>query len=141
MKRSLYPRLRTPVKMAVGGAAVLAVGGVMHGWETVLAVLPVVVVATVGYYLWAGRQSDVAAVIRHQTDERQAILRLKMQALVGRVMSGAAVLAYLVATASKMTLWPFVVLVCLPAASLFIGWLIYGEHGDRHANGAHTTHI
>jgi hypothetical protein len=85
MKRSMSPRLRTPVKMAIGGAAVLAVGGAIHGWATVLAVLPVVVAATVGYYLWAGRETEVAAVIRHQTDERQAILRLKMQALVGRV--------------------------------------------------------
>jgi hypothetical protein len=141
MKRSMSPRLRTPVKMAIGGAAVLAVGGAIHGWATALAVLPVVVAATVGYYLWAGRETDVAAVIHHQTDERQAILRLKMQALVGRVMSGAAVVAYLVATASKMTLWPFVVLECLPAAALFAGWLIYGEHGDRHANGSKTTPV
>jgi hypothetical protein len=137
MKRSVPPRLRTPVKMAAGGAAVLAIGAAVHGWTTVVIVLPVVIVivAVVGYYLWTGRDSDVAAVIRHQTDERQTILRLKMQALVGRVMSGAAVVAYLIASASKMTIWPFIVLVCLPAAALFIGWLIYGEHSNRHANG------
>jgi hypothetical protein len=141
MKRSVSPRLRTPAIMGVGGAVVLAVGGAIHGWATVVAVLPVLLVATVGYYVWAGRDTDVAAVIRHQTDERQTILRLKMQALVGKVMSGAAVLAYLIATATNMTLWPFVVLVCLPAAALFAGWLIYGEHGDRRANGSSATHI
>jgi hypothetical protein len=135
------PRLRIPTIMALGGAAVVAVGGSVHGWAGVVDVVPVLIVLVVGYFLWAGRGTDMAAVIRHQTDERQAVLRLKMQAFVGKVMSAAVVIAYLIATADRFTLWPFVVLVCLPAIALFAGWLIYGEHGAGHRNGSATGPI
>jgi hypothetical protein len=53
----------------------------------------------------------------------------RVQALVGQVMSFAAVVTYLIAAAAKATLWPFAILVCLPAATSATGWLIYREHG------------
>jgi hypothetical protein len=40
-----------------------------------------------------------------------------------------------------MTLWPFIVLVCLPAAALVAGWIMYGEHGSGHDSRPHTTRI
>ena len=140
MKKSLPPRLRAPVTMAVGGLAVVIIGGLSQGWGSAVAALPVVILAVAGYYVWAGRDSDVAAVIRHQADERQAQLRLKTQALVGQIMSAAAVIAFLVAVATKATLWPFAILVCLPGATLFAGWLIYRDHGDGHDTSQTLRH-
>jgi hypothetical protein len=122
-------RLRAPTIMATGGAAVVIVVGSVHGWSTAGAGVPVVVLITIGYYPGQARDTDSGAVIRHQPDERQAALRLKVQALVGQVMSLAAVVTYLVAASTTVTLWPFAILVCLPAATFTAGWLIYREHG------------
>lgn len=130
MMNTIPPRLRAPAKMAVLGAVALAIGGAVHGWVSVLYVASVLVVAAVGYYIWTGRDTDTAAFLRHQNDERQVGLQLKMQALVGKVMSAAVAVAYLVAAAAKITLWPFVVLVLLPAAALLLGWLMYREPGE-----------
>lgn len=129
MKR-IPGRLRVPTIMATGGAAVVIVVGTVHGWSSAGTGVPVVVLATVGYYLWSGKDTDSGAVIRHQPDERQAALRVKVQALVGQVMSMAAVVTYLVAASTHVTLWPFAVLVCLPAATFTAGWLIYRDHFD-----------
>jgi hypothetical protein len=130
MSKRIPERLRAPAIMATGGAAVIIVVGTSHGWSSARAGVPAVVLLSVGYYLWAGKDTDSGAVVRRQTDERQAALRLKVQALVGQVMSLAAVVTYLVAVSTKVMLWPFAILVCLPAATFAAGWLIYREHGD-----------
>jgi hypothetical protein len=127
MLTSLPPRLRAPAIMALGGAVVLVVGGAIHGWSEIPDVAPVVIVLVVGYWLWARRDSDYAAVMRREPDERQADIQLKVQALVGQVMSLAAFVAYLVASAAHLTMWPFIVLVCLPAATFLTGWRIYRD--------------
>jgi hypothetical protein len=127
MRKQIPARLRAPTIMATGGAAVVIVVGLAHGWSSAGAGIPVVVLATVGYYLWSGKDTDSGAVIRHQPDERQAALRLKVQALVGQVMSLAAVVTYLVAASTKVTLWPFAILVALPAVTFTAGWLAYRE--------------
>ena len=53
-----------------------------------------------------------------------------MQALVGRVMSGGAAVAYLVAFAAKTTLWPFAIFLALMVVALLAGWVITRERGD-----------
>jgi hypothetical protein len=137
MKTFIPARLRAPTIMVIGGAAVVITVGTVHGWSSSASAVPVVILAAIGYYLWAGRDSDTGAVIRHQADERQAALRVKAQALVGQVMSLAAVVTYLIAVAAKATLWPFAILVCLPAATFAAGWLIYRDHGQRPSAAAH----
>ena len=87
---------------------------------------PVIVVGGVGYYVWSGRDSDSAAMLRRQVDERQAYRQLKIQALVG----GGAAVAYLAAFAAKATLWPFVIFLALFVVALLAGWVIYRERGD-----------
>jgi hypothetical protein len=136
MNRSIGPRLRTPLKMIAGGLVTMAITVAVYGWVTVAVLGPVVVIAAAGYYLWGGRDSDVGALIGHKADERQVNLQLKMQALVGKVMSVAVAVAYLVAFAVKATLWPFGILIALPALTLFAGWAIYRDRGGDQDTGS-----
>jgi hypothetical protein len=132
VRRPLPPRLRTPVRTLVAGTAVLIAGGVRYGWADVAYLAPVVLGVAAGYYVLGGRDSDLGDALRGQADERQALQRLKVQALTGRVMALAAVVAYIAATLAKATLWPYEVLIALVGASFFAGKLIYGERGGKH---------
>ena len=128
MMNSLPPRLRAPVIMLTGGAAICAVAVSAAGWGSLASIGPVTIAAALGYYVLAGRDSDFAAMLREQADERQADRRLKIQALVGRIMTLAASTAFLAAIAAKVTLWPFYIFVTVPAVTFVAGWLIYREH-------------
>jgi uncharacterized iron-regulated membrane protein len=127
MMESIPPRLRSPLMMLVGGAAIDAAVIPAFGWESLLSLGPVTIVCAAGYYVWAGRDSDSAAMVRHQLDERQAYRQLKMQALLGRVMSAGVGVAYVAAIAAKVTLWPFAALLTLFVVTLLAGWVIYRE--------------
>ena len=87
MMRSIPPRLRAPLMMLVFGAVFAAVAVAAYGWGSLLHLGPVIIAGPVVYYVWGGRNSDSAAMIRQQVDERQAYRGLKIQAVVGRVMS------------------------------------------------------
>ena len=128
MKTSTPARWRAPLAIAIIGAGALIVGGAVHGWATVLYVAPIIIIAIVGYWIWAGRDTDTAALIRREPDERQAELRLKIQALIGRVLSLAVAVAYLYALSRHMTLWPFAALLSVPFIVGAIAWFIYHEH-------------
>jgi predicted membrane-bound spermidine synthase len=130
MMRSIPPRLRVLVRTLAGSAVVAVVAVAAYGWGSLLRLGPVIVVGVVGYYVWSGRDSDSAAMLRRQVDERQAYRQLKIQALVGRVMSASAAVAYLAAFAAKATLWPFVIFLALFVVALLAGWVIYRERGD-----------
>jgi hypothetical protein len=126
---SISPRLRAPALLAAAAVVALGVGGATHGWASVADVLPIPLVAVVALFILGGRDSDRGAAVRRQLDERQAEQRLKVQALVGRVLSLAVAVAYIVATATRATLWPWAVLLGLLAVSFLAGWLAYGERG------------
>lgn len=116
----------------------MAIGGATHGWASVVYVLPIPVLAITAFYVWGGRESDVGAAIRRQLDERQANERLRVQALVGRVLSLAVAVGYMVAAAAKVTLWPWAILLGLVAVSFLVGRLIYGEHAGQRGNNRAT---
>jgi L-alanine-DL-glutamate epimerase-like enolase superfamily enzyme len=138
MLRSVPPRLRAPVNMLVGGAVIDAVAVAAWGWGSLVSLGPITVAAAVGYYVLARRDSDFAAMLRDQADERQAYRRLKIQALVGRLTSGAAAVAYLVAAVAKATLWPFAIFLAITGVAFLAGWLIYREHpGGREEQVGH----
>jgi hypothetical protein len=71
-----------------------------------------------------------ATAILRQADERQEYERLRVQALVGRVLSIAVAIAYAVAVAVKAQLWPWAVLLGVMATSFVVGRMVYGPHGD-----------
>lgn len=131
MRRSLPPRWRAPIVLSAAAIAALILGGSSHGWASAAYLSPVVVAVIVGYSMWAGRDSDSAAVIRRQADERQAVIRLKVQAFVGRALSVAVALAYLIALTTHTTLWPFAVLLAVLAVSFLTAWLIYRERSTH----------
>ena len=132
---ALPPRLRVPVLFVAIGIAVLAGGGARYGWASAGYLAPIVIAVAVGYYLLSGRDSDAGALVRREVDERVVGQRLRVQALVGRVLSLAVAVAYSVAVAVKATLWPFAVLLAVLAVSFAAGWLLYGEHGPGPGNG------
>jgi hypothetical protein len=130
MMRSIPPRLRAPVMMIVFGAVFAAAAVAGYGWGSLLHLGPVIIAGPVVYYVWGGRNSDSAAMIRQQLDERQAYRGLKIQAVVGRVMSIGACVAYLAAWAARATLWPFEIFLALFVVGLLAGWVITRERGD-----------
>jgi hypothetical protein len=110
------------------------IGGATHGWASVAYVVPIPVVVVIALYISGGRDNDMGAAIRYKLDERQAYERLKVQALVGRVLSLAVAVAYLVASAAKVALWPWAILLGLMVISFLVGRLVYGEHASRRRN-------
>lgn len=126
---ALPPRLRPPIIFVLVALVPLLTGGAAYGWASTVFVVPIVVAAAVVIYLAAGRDDDVGAVVRHQADERQADRRLRVQALVGRVMALAVAVAYSIAVATRSTLWPYGVLLGVLVAALLVGWLRYGDRG------------
>jgi hypothetical protein len=130
MMRSIPPRLRSPLTMLAGGAVIAAVAVAVTGWQSLRYLAPFVVVCAAGYYVWSGRSGDSAAMVRQQPDERQAYRQLRIQAVVGRVMSAGASVAFLAAWAAKAPLWPFAVFLALFVVALCAGWVITRERGD-----------
>ena len=130
MMRSIPPRLRAPLMMLVFGAVFAAAAVAGYGWRSLLHLGPVIIAGPVVYYVWGGRNSDSAAMIRQQPDERQAYRGLKIQAVVGRVMSIGTSVAFLAAWAAKATLWPFEIFLALFVVALLAGWVITRERGD-----------
>jgi hypothetical protein len=128
MISSIPPRLRAPLYMLVGGGVIDVIAGAAWGWGSLVFLAPLTLAAVVGYYVLAGRETDFSAMLRDQADERQVYRRLKIQALVGRVTTLAAVIAYLAAALAKATLWPFAIFVAVPGVTFLLGWMIYREH-------------
>ena len=140
MMRSIPPRLRAPLKMLVFGAVFAAVAVTAYGWGSLLHLGPVIIAGPAVYYVWGGRNSDSAAMIRQQLDERQAYRGLKIQAVVGKVMSIGASIAFLAAWAAKATLWPFEIFLALFALGLVAGWVITRERGDGRDDSHGSPH-
>lgn len=133
MTDRIPPRLRAPLRVVVAGAVITAVAVAVHGWgaPVYLVLVPFVLLVAVGYYFWGGRDADAAAVLRREMDERQLLRRLRAQALVGKVMSMAAAVAYLVAFGLRAPLWPFAIALGLPVLTAVAGWMFYGDRGYR----------
>ena len=129
MRIGIPARMRTPLLLAACGVAVGVVDGATQGWAAgpvaILAVFVLVVPA--GYYVWGGRETDTGAAIRRELDERQLLRRLKIQALVGKVVTVGAAASYLAAVAVHAVLWPFAGVLALVVLTAAVGWVVYRE--------------
>jgi hypothetical protein len=128
MMKFLPPRLRMPVQMLVVGTIGTVFGVIAWGWTATVTILPFTLIVAAWYYVLGGRDSDLSAVVLGRGDERQEYRRLRMQALMGQVMSLAVGVTFIIAVATKTASWPFAVLVPLPILSLVAGGLIYRDH-------------
>jgi hypothetical protein len=126
--------------MIAFGAVFAAAAVAGYGWGSLLRLGPVILAGPVVYYVWGGRNSDSAAMIRQQVDERQAYRGLKIQAVVARVMSIGACVAFLAAWAAKATLWPFEIFLGLFVVGLVAGWVITRERGDGRDDSPGSPH-
>ena len=77
----------------------------------------------------------MGAVIGHRTDERQASLQMRVTALQGKVMTGAAIILVIATVGKatvwpKATIWPFTIPIILAGLSGLAGWVIYRDRGD-----------
>lgn len=131
MSGLLRGRGRAAVLMLGVGTAVLVAGGATNSWASAGYLAPLVFAAAFGLWLLAGRESDAGAIMRRHVDERQALQRLQVQALVGRVLALAVAISYLVAVSTKVTSWPFGLLLGVLAAAFVAGRLLYGAHGPQ----------
>jgi hypothetical protein len=142
MRRSIPPRLRAPALLAVAAVVAVVLEGATRGWSSLVHApgpLGIAAVLVVGFAWWARRSdTDMGAVMRREPDERQAYARLRVQALVGRALSLAVAVGYLVASAAKVTLWPWAALLGVLAVAFVAGWLFYGDRGGGQDNGGMT---
>ena len=73
MNKHISPRLRAPLLVFVAGAVAGGVGVAQHGFSpgpvSILVVL--LVGGPIALYVWGGQDSDTAAGLRAQRDERQ----------------------------------------------------------------------
>lgn len=104
-------RLHAPAIMAVGGTALAVAALVGPGWPTALATEVVTVVATIGYYVWGGRHSDMGAMIGGRADQRQARIRSQAHSVTLAAMSVAALIGFAVQTARGADAWPFAIII------------------------------
>ncbi len=123
------PRMRAPLIVLAGAVIAVIAGGTAYGWSSVPYMAPVLAITVLVPYVLGGRDSDVGAAFRGHVDERQHLQRLKIQALVGRILSVAVAAGYAVAVATHTLLWPWAVLLGIFAIAFVGGWFIYGEPG------------
>ena len=107
MMKFLPPRLRMPVQMLVVGTIGTVFGVIAWGWTATVTILPFTLIVAAWYYVLGGRDSDLSAVVLGRGDERQEYRRLRMQALMGQVMSLAVGVTFIIAVATKTASWPF----------------------------------
>jgi hypothetical protein len=141
----LRPRLRAPAQMAVLGAVLAVTFGLAQGWGAAVGIMVIFLALAAGYYVWAGKDSDMGAIVGSRADERQASMQMKVLALQGKVMAGAAGPIFVVAVLGravfwpKLDVWPFAIPLVLASLSGLAGWAVYHERSDGDdADGAHT---
>ena len=128
MNKVKHSRLLVPGVMAVVGSAISIASLVGAGWRGALAVEVVTVVATIGYYLLGGRDSDVGALFGSRTDERQENIGMRVAALTGTVMTYVALGGFIVATAMGRFVWPFALFCGVGGVTCVIGLVIYRQN-------------
>lgn len=118
-------RLRVPIVMAVGGSALTVATLVGFGWERAAGPAVVTVVASVGYYLLGGRDTDTGDLIGGRPDERQLDIATQARALAAFVMIIVSLGGLVVTTAVGHPAWPFILVAVVGAAAFVSGMAVY----------------
>ena len=119
-----------PLGRAIAGlvlAGAWAVGGGPQRWMAI--VIAVVAVGyAVGWYVWAGQDSDEGALLGSRADERQKLVGQKARALAGVVAMAAAYTGLAITLAvERADAWPFAALVVVTVFGYLFGFSSYGS--------------
>jgi hypothetical protein len=125
----IRPRLRKPLLRVLAGTGVAAAWaiGSPHWWLAI-----VIEVSTLGYavgwYRWAGEDTDEGALIGSRADERQQILGRQSMALAGKFALIAAYIGVVVTLALKPAeAWPFAAVFAVGGFGYLFGLSQYGQ--------------
>jgi hypothetical protein len=113
--------------MAIGGMAISLGTWLGRGWGAALGVELVTALATLGYYVLGGRDSDLGAMIGARSDERQATIGMRAAALSGMTLGTVALGGFVIATAMGRWVWPFLFFAVVGSAAYLTGLVIYRE--------------
>jgi hypothetical protein len=112
--RFITPRLRKPLLRAIAGlgiAGAWAIGGGAQRWLAIVIAICFLGYA-VGWYVWAGQDTDEGALLGSRADERQKLVGQKARALAGVVAMAGAYAGLVITLAVKRDdAWPFAVML------------------------------
>jgi hypothetical protein len=128
--RFISPRLRKPLRRAIAGlvlAGAWAIGGGAQRWLAIVIAVSVLCYA-VGWYVWAGQDTDEGALLGSRADERQQLVGQKARALAGVVAVVAAYTGLVITVAVKRDdAWPFAVMLVVTSFGYLFGLSSYGS--------------
>ncbi len=111
--------------MVVGGSAIAIGSWIGQGLGAGLSVEIVTLVATFGYYVLGGRDSDLGALFGSRPDERQVSIDLRATAFTAHVLILVAVGGVVVSMAMGALVWPFLLFGVVGGVTYVVGLLIY----------------
>jgi hypothetical protein len=132
MKSSIRPRLRKPLVRAIAGTAVAGAWaiGSPHWWLAIFIEISTLGYA-VGWYVWAGQDTDEGALIGSRADERQKLVGQQAMALAGKFALVGAYIGFVVTLAIKpVTAWPFAAMLAVGGFGYLFGLSQYGQSDE-----------
>jgi hypothetical protein len=143
MMMFIRPRLRKPLLRGMAGlvlAGAWAIGGGPAQWLAIVIAI-VAVGYAVGWYVWAGEDSDEGALLGSRADERQKLVGQKARALAGVVAMAAAYTGLVITLAVKRAdAWPFAALLLVTGFGYLFGLSQYGSGESDPADDADAGH-
>jgi uncharacterized membrane protein len=138
MRSLIRPRLRKPLVPAIAGTGVAAAWaiGSPHWWLAI-----VIEVAWLGYavgwYVWAGQDTDEGALIGSRADERQRLVGQQAMALAAKFALIGAYIGFVVTLALKpVASWQFAAVLAVGGLGYLFGLSEYGVGQSDSADDA-----
>jgi len=125
MIKTMHPCLQVPATMAVLGTAIAIGSWIGSGWKSAVGIEIVTVVATVGYFMLGGRDSDFGALFGSRPDERQISISTRATVLTANVIALLAIGGVIVSMAMGALVWPFLLFGVVGGITYVLGLLIY----------------
>jgi amino acid transporter len=126
-----HPRFLAPFATLVAGTIVAGAVAIGHTWAGAIATEVTTVIVSGIYYVVTGSDTDIGAIYRQRTDERQREVRLKAIRLAFTVMMIATFVIAVIMVALGEQYWQEDVLWCVGGVTFLIGLARYGEHEPR----------
>jgi hypothetical protein len=124
--------MRIPAVMAVGGTMIALALLIDARWQAALSSEVVTGLVAIFYYVLAGRDTDLGAMVGSRLDERQASIGMQAAAFSGTVTSVAAFVGGVIALALGKAAWPFLGICVVSGVSFLAGQFRYrSDRGDE----------